>query len=267
MTNSDAAEMQPTRPGPSFTRRDALIMLGTVAAAATTLGGLLDATPAAAANGSWGGYSNGNIPLSALKEVVNGRYLRPDAADAMIALRAAFQSARGHALIVNDGYRSLANQWDAWNAYQAGGNLAAYPGTSNHGWGLAVDLGGQVYSGPNTGDHAWLRSNAGQYGWWWAGAHFSQIEPWHWEYNGSTDPTLEDDLTPEQDNRLKNIENLLAVPGQGYGWPQVGANRIADVQSRMQVPNQGYDFLPAIINQLQAMTDQIAAIQAKVNSL
>lgn len=77
----------------------------------------------------------------------------------------------------------------------------------------------------------------------------------------------EEQLTPAQEAKLDHVINLLAVPGQGYGWPQVNANRIADVQSRLQVPNQGYDFLPAIINQLQAMTDQIAAIQAKVNTL
>jgi len=38
-------------------------------------------------------------------------------------------------------YRNLDQQWDLYNLYKSGrGNLAAYPGTSNHGWGLAVDL-------------------------------------------------------------------------------------------------------------------------------
>jgi hypothetical protein len=38
-------------------------------------------------------------------------------------------------------YRDLAQQQLLWNLYQSGrGNLAAHPGTSNHGWGLAVDF-------------------------------------------------------------------------------------------------------------------------------
>lgn len=44
---------------------------------------------------------------------------------------------------VNDGYRSLADQWKLWRLYKAGkGNLAAFPGTSNHGRGLAADVSG-----------------------------------------------------------------------------------------------------------------------------
>lgn len=38
-------------------------------------------------------------------------------------------------------YRTYDQQVYLWNEYQAGrGNLAAQPGTSNHGWGLAVDV-------------------------------------------------------------------------------------------------------------------------------
>jgi len=38
-------------------------------------------------------------------------------------------------------YRSYEDQLYFWNLYQSGqGNLAAYPGTSNHGWGKAIDL-------------------------------------------------------------------------------------------------------------------------------
>jgi hypothetical protein len=38
-------------------------------------------------------------------------------------------------------YRTYAQQVYLWQLYKSGrGNLAAYPGTSNHGWGLAVDF-------------------------------------------------------------------------------------------------------------------------------
>lgn len=45
-------------------------------------------------------------------------------------------------------YRTYADQQHFWNEYQAGrGNLAARPGTSNHGMGLAVDVATQQMRG------------------------------------------------------------------------------------------------------------------------
>lgn len=42
---------------------------------------------------------------------------------------------------VLDGYRPYADQLRLWNLYQSGkGNLAAYPGTSDHGRGRAGDV-------------------------------------------------------------------------------------------------------------------------------
>lgn len=134
-------------------------------------------------------YSNGQIPTSELTNV-GGSYFRNDAAVALTAMRGAYAAALGRTLIINDGYRDLAGQWDAWNAYQNGtGNLAAYPGTSNHGWAIAADFGGEIYSpGRSSAGHLWLRNNAANYGWWWAGANFSQVESWHWEFNGNYTP-------------------------------------------------------------------------------
>lgn len=45
----------------------------------------------------------------------------------------------GRVLIIS-GRRSLAEQQALWDAYLAGGNLAARPGTSNHERGMAADL-------------------------------------------------------------------------------------------------------------------------------
>lgn len=153
----------------------------------------------------WGGYQNGKIPLSELNSV-SGHYFKSDAAAAMVALRSAYQSALGRSLPINDGYRDLANQWVAWNNYQNGGNLAAYPGTSNHGWALAVDFGGEVYSSSTSQGHRWLQSNAATYGWWWAGKHFTQVENWHWEFNGTftggPGPVLQE----------ANMEAIVKVP-------------------------------------------------------
>ena len=62
--------------------------------------------------------------------------------------------------------------------------LGAVPGTSNHGWGLAVDLCGgiQSYTSPQ---HAWMTEHAGRFGWRqpaWAQQGGSKPEPWHWEF-------------------------------------------------------------------------------------
>ncbi len=62
--------------------------------------------------------------------------------------------------------------------------LAAVPGTSNHGRGLAVDLcgGAERFDGAA---HRWLQANAGRFGWVhpaWARQGGRREEPWHWEY-------------------------------------------------------------------------------------
>ena len=65
--------------------------------------------------------------------------------------------------------------------------LAAVPGTSNHGWGLAVDLcGGIEHYG--TAQYTWMMANAGRFGFLhpdWADPGNGREEPWHWEYAGT----------------------------------------------------------------------------------
>lgn len=168
----------------AVSRRSLLIGAG-VAAGAVLVGADLASTAVPAS--AWGGYSNGQIPVSELSPV-SGFYFRKDAAQAMISLRAAYASALGRALVINDGYRDLAGQQQAWNDYQNGGNLAAPPGTSNHGWAIAADFGGEVYSSSSSAGHQWLQAHAPAYGWWWAGRYFSQVENWHWEFDGNYTP-------------------------------------------------------------------------------
>jgi D-alanyl-D-alanine dipeptidase len=93
--------------------------------------------------------SNGNIPKSQLGKItvaVNGEqaYLRKDAALAFNAMNYESERRFGVTLRVSSArtaYRPLADQRHFWNLYTSGrGNLAARPGTSNHGLGIAVDL-------------------------------------------------------------------------------------------------------------------------------
>ena len=131
------------------------------------------------------GYANGRIPGEALCGVsfdANAK-LRCDAAEALESLNNAFTAHFGRPLHVTDSYRSYGAQV-ACRANKGG--LCATPGTSNHGWGLAVDLAGGV-QGFGTAEHRWMRENAGSFQWvhpGWAQAGGSKPEPWHWEYVG-----------------------------------------------------------------------------------
>jgi hypothetical protein len=134
------------------------------------------------AGAAWGGYSNGRIPVSALAHPASAprALLRPDAAVELDRLSAAYAARFGHPLGITDSYRDLAGQVDV--ARRKPG-LAAKPGTSNHGWALAVDV---VVGGYGATDYLWLRENAPRFGWdnpdWARPGGSSRHEPWHWEF-------------------------------------------------------------------------------------
>jgi hypothetical protein len=162
--------------------------MGGKVSAQTVSGGMTCASYQAPASGgprvpagAWGGYSNGRIPTTALKHphTAPNQLLEPEAADAFDQLSNAYRGKFGRPLGVTDSYRSYALQVIT---KRAKGNLAAEPGTSNHGWGLALDL---VVGGYSSADYAWLRVNAPRYGWdnpTWARPGGSKHEPWHWEF-------------------------------------------------------------------------------------
>ena len=100
--------------------------------------------------------------------------------------------AAGVKITINSGFRTIARQQYFWNCYQTkacnNGNLAAQPGTSNHGRGIALDLntdcGKQTGAKPDCGAskvYQWLYNNAHNYGF----TRTVQSEPWHWEYQGA----------------------------------------------------------------------------------
>jgi len=129
-------------------------------------------------------YANGQIPQRAMCALPghSGHALRADAARGFVELDAAYAAAFGRGLCLTDSYRSLGEQ--RLLARQKP-RLAARPGTSEHGLGVAVDLacGAESY---RTGAHRWLTANAGQYGWYqpsWAQIGGSRPEPWHWEFS------------------------------------------------------------------------------------
>jgi len=137
--------------------------------------------------GSVAGYSNGQLPLAALCPLWDapGMMLQKAAAASFNQMSEAYAHAFGTPLCVTSSYRTYERQVELYATMPAG--YAAVPGTSNHGWALAVDLCGgiQVDGSPQ---HQWLLDHAAAFHWFhpaWAmpggaGPH----EPWHWEYAG-----------------------------------------------------------------------------------
>ena len=85
---------------------------------------------------------------------------------------------------VRDGRKVHAGPAVRMTAREFGVDLAAVPGTSNHGWGVAVDFACGAEQFGSAG-YRWLKANGPKYGWThpsWAEPGGSRPEPWHWEY-------------------------------------------------------------------------------------
>ncbi|WP_249382850.1 D-alanyl-D-alanine carboxypeptidase family protein [Actinotalea sp. K2] len=126
--------------------------------------------------------SNGQIPSSDLCQLWDPAHsLRGDAAVAISELNLGYRAAFGRDLCLTDSYRTLASQRRLASTKPG---LAATPGRSNHGWGLAVDLCGSEHR--TTATWNWLNENAPVYGWdnpnWARRGGSGPYEPWHWEY-------------------------------------------------------------------------------------
>lgn len=174
-------------------RRLALVALALLLAFGLALG--TSSTPAEA----WGGYTNGKIPLAKLVAIPNG-YLRIDAAAGYGSMNAAFTKKFGKELRVSEAYRSYDKQVSIWkaryvkspkkvaNSVEFQGkywtkkknvSVAAVPGTSVHGWALAVDLNSGVQTA-GSAEKRWADKYGPKYGWKPVGNNFG--EPWHFEF-------------------------------------------------------------------------------------
>ena len=126
--------------------------------------------------------TNGKLSTEGLCELWGtGSYARADAAVALAALNEAYIQKFGNNMCITDGYRTLSSQYSLKSSK---GDFAATPGTSEHGWGLAVDLCASTYQG--SVKTQWLRTNAPLFGWdnpaWARPGGSGATEPWHWEF-------------------------------------------------------------------------------------
>lgn len=163
--------------------------------------------------------ANGELPVESLRSIgVAGQLEASCAYDAWNALWSAAQEVAIELTWTYGGtYRSLSMQerlflqrwqttpipretalWAGQKWYlRYGVSRAAVPGTSNHGWGLAVDVaaGASPDEARSISPHMpWLIDNAIGFGWSWE----SQSEPWHLRYWAG-------DATPERVEAFKTI--------------------------------------------------------------
>lgn len=129
--------------------------------------------------------ANGQLPDSALSKIPGGRLKMGAPARSWLAMRYyIMRHYRGLAIVPtgpSSSYRTLAKQREFFANYQNGtGPLAARPGTSNHGLGLAVDV-------PTAQMQAAIRECGHLFGWGIRGGRLASDAPseaWHCTYRG-----------------------------------------------------------------------------------
>ena len=152
---------------------------------------------------------NGVFDASNTDPIPGGR-LWPQAALTWNAMRAEFIADGGDGDEFRPGgpassARSVPQQRQLWNARPP---AAAQPGTSNHGWGLAVDV-------PSRRAQAWIMRHGPRYGW----SHDEGArvgEPWHFRYVGASRTLLRklkrDPLagyTPAERRWMRELDRLV----------------------------------------------------------
>jgi D-alanyl-D-alanine carboxypeptidase len=183
------------------------------------------------------GKTNGKLPDSVLESTPGQaggpvvRLVSPAARSWRAFTASALQS--GHTLkatSIADSYRSYAIQestfrarytttplagrpsvmWNGRRWYQRPNTaVAAVPGTSNHGWGLAIDTGEERDSdaGTESLDNptlAWMIANEGRFGF----SHELQSEPWHiryWAGDNIPNAVLEFEKNGQGDDEMADI--------------------------------------------------------------
>lgn len=192
---------------------------------------------------AWGNHRNGRIPERELARAVNffplwgepvgplASCLRSDAARQWFVADAHYFATKGRHLTLSEGYRSYPDQENRYSIFlRVGHPLAAYPGTSGHGWGLSADVG--------TEGRAWLTVNGPRFGWHPTGRSFSRPEPWHFDYLGGGDITK----TPDEINGAGQKPPKLLPASNGDNMIQATIKNAKAKAGEVRVPDniEGY---------------------------
>lgn len=140
--------------------------------------------------------TNGTLSFESLCEVsfAPGHRLQCDAAASLEEADAAYFAETGTHLTMTDSYRSYSLQVRT-RAIKP--TTAAVPGTSNHGWGMAIDL--------DRPSATWLAANGADYGWvnpTWAQPGGIKPEWWHLEYVATNVGAFEAPKAPDLEERV-----------------------------------------------------------------
>lgn len=195
--------------------------------------------------------TNGKLDLKDLTELSVGGYLTPAAANSferwrVLASRAglnltvtsvadAYRIYAVQERIFTDRYRTSYTEYAPgkvdkryWNGQywfrRPGTAAAAVPGTSNHGWAIAIDIAN--VGGFNSATYNWLSQTGPALGWT-NDEGRSVGEAWHWKYTASNDsggggsvtpsptPTPEeDDMFTDEDRAKVNYIFSAIAPGE-----------------------------------------------------
>jgi len=166
-------------------------------------------------NGRQLGVARNGVFTTANTDPIAGGRLWPEAALTWNAMRAAFITDGGNPGHFRPGgpassARSIVQQQHFWTHQPP---PAARPGTSNHGWGIAVDI-------PYADAQAWLMRNAPRFGW----SHDEGArvgERWHFRYVGASKSLLRklkrDPLAGYTASEKRWIRELDALARAGRG--------------------------------------------------
>jgi hypothetical protein len=185
-----------------------LALMAPIVLAAGAIGSMASAAPTGSSSAliaqlQAAGYENGRLPDEVLTVVSRQAGFHCKVAQvggADLAWTALVAAASADGMVIQGGwcYRTYEAQATAWNTRRCyiPGNCdgdpfppTARPGTSMHGWALAVDIWGAsgllTCSSPEL---LWLQVSAPHFGWVhpkWARCGQPGAEPWHWEYVGT----------------------------------------------------------------------------------
>ena len=179
--------------------------------------------------------SNGNIPSSQLASIPGGR-LQKGAAASWLRMRSQIGKKTGVWICPTSSrtaYRTYGEQQYFWNLYRSGrGALAARPGTSNHGFGVAVDV-------PTTTMAQLINRHGAEFGWQkrWSDA---PSEWWHFKYAPSYDrhkgesPAAKPrkkhpyhSLTAQEKKWRNTLIRERKIAKRNGGWNKVGADHLS----------------------------------------
>ena len=180
--------------------------------------------------------SNGQLPSSMLRAIPGGRLEKATAAS-WLRLRAKIGKEAGVWICPTSSrtaYRTYGEQQYFWNLYRSGrGNLAARPGTSNHGWGTTVDV-------PSTTMASLINRHGASYGWQkrWSDA---QSEWWHFKYAPQNDRHKGEKPAGKKKHpyhyltdKEKKWRNVLIkerrIAKRHGGWDKVGPGHLAQAK-------------------------------------